>query len=308
MIQLPDLPLNHIYSSSLPFGNSHNFHSKESIIKRSSILLITFWKTTKDIIMILIKSPRVLQSLYLMMTAGSYFKPVVASAVTPFETNADLKTAVEQYCNGTFVSSSVYGWVVVGSIKPCLPTRCTSTQFVSKTASQTASKSHSTSVHRVHRRIEQNPTWPQHDTAPLLIPNVIRLPFFIQDYTSQGEPCHVGGLLNLQYSQIFLSQPMWQPDSQTLSPVQSFDVYFHLPFFYYFTFFTNNNHFSTTFFFWQTKNGIFHRSIEEWDVSKITSMNELFFRQETCNPDISQWNTSSVTNFVSHFADSISTL
>jgi surface protein len=60
--------------------------------------------------MILTKSPRVvLLSLYLMMTAGSYFKPVVASAVTPFETNADLKTAVEQYCNGTFVSSSVYG-------------------------------------------------------------------------------------------------------------------------------------------------------------------------------------------------------
>ena len=166
MIQLLDLPfLNHIYSSSLPFGNSHNFHSKEesSISKqRSSILFITFWKTTKDIIMILTKSPRVLQSLYLMMTVGSYFKPVVASAVTPFETNADLKTAVEQYCNGTFVSSSVYGWVVVGSIEPCLPTRCTSTQFVSKTASQTASKSHSTSV---QRRIEQTP---KHD------PNISR--------------------------------------------------------------------------------------------------------------------------------------
>jgi len=146
--------------------------------------------------MILTKSPRVLLSLYLMMTAGSYFKPVVASAVTPFETNADLKTAVEQYCNGTFVSSSVYGWVVVGSIKPCLPTRCTSTQFVSKTASQTASKSHSTSV---QRRIDppppphMTPTWngstlnPQHDTVPLLIPNMTRFPFFIQDYTSRTQ-------------------------------------------------------------------------------------------------------------------------
>jgi hypothetical protein len=62
--------------------------------------------------MILTKqSPRSLLSLlYLVMTAGSdYFKPVVASAVTPFETNEDLSVAVDEYCGGTFNSSSAYG-------------------------------------------------------------------------------------------------------------------------------------------------------------------------------------------------------
>ena len=53
------------------------------------------------------KSPRVLLSLFLM-TAGSYFKPVVA--YTPFQTRSELKTAVDQYCDGTFNStSSAYG-------------------------------------------------------------------------------------------------------------------------------------------------------------------------------------------------------
>jgi hypothetical protein len=55
--------------------------------------------------MIVTKSPRVLLSLVLM-TAGSYFMPVVASAVTPFETRDELKTAVDQYCGGSFNSTS----------------------------------------------------------------------------------------------------------------------------------------------------------------------------------------------------------
>ena len=55
------------------------------------------------------KSPRVLLSLHLM-TAGSYFMPVVASAVTPFEDRDELKAAVNQYCDGSFDSDgSEYG-------------------------------------------------------------------------------------------------------------------------------------------------------------------------------------------------------
>jgi hypothetical protein len=59
--------------------------------------------------MIVTKSPRVLLSF--LMTAGSFFfTPVVASAVTPFETYNELKTAVDQYCGGSFdSSSSAYG-------------------------------------------------------------------------------------------------------------------------------------------------------------------------------------------------------
>jgi hypothetical protein len=58
--------------------------------------------------MIITKSPRVLSSLF-VMTAGSYFKPVVASAVTPFFDEFDLSETVNQYCDGTFSSSSTYG-------------------------------------------------------------------------------------------------------------------------------------------------------------------------------------------------------
>jgi hypothetical protein len=59
--------------------------------------------------MIITKSPRVLLSFFLM-TAGSYFTPVVASAVTPFETYDELKAAVDQYCDDSFDSSgSGYG-------------------------------------------------------------------------------------------------------------------------------------------------------------------------------------------------------
>jgi hypothetical protein len=58
--------------------------------------------------MIVTKSPRVLLSF--LMTAGCFFTPVVASAVTPFETYNELKTAVNQYCGGSFdSSSSAYG-------------------------------------------------------------------------------------------------------------------------------------------------------------------------------------------------------
>ena len=52
-----------------------------------------------------------------LSAAGSYFMPVVASAVTPFETTVELKTAVDQYCEGTFNSTSIYGWVMI-FVKP----------------------------------------------------------------------------------------------------------------------------------------------------------------------------------------------
>jgi len=59
--------------------------------------------------MIITKSPRVLLSLFLM-TPGSYFMPVVASAVTPFPNRDVLKAAVDQYCDGSFDSNgSEYG-------------------------------------------------------------------------------------------------------------------------------------------------------------------------------------------------------
>jgi hypothetical protein len=59
--------------------------------------------------MIITKSPRVLLSVFLM-TPGSYFTPVVASAVTPFQTRDELKAAADQYCDGSFDSDgSEYG-------------------------------------------------------------------------------------------------------------------------------------------------------------------------------------------------------
>uniref|UniRef100_A0A7S3QIK2 BspA family leucine-rich repeat surface protein n=1 Tax=Chaetoceros debilis TaxID=122233 RepID=A0A7S3QIK2_9STRA len=46
-------------------------------------------------------------------------------------------------------------------------------------------------------------------------------------------------------------------------------------------------------------------SIENWDVSKITSMNSLFRsswqNQKSCNPNIGSWDVSKVTNFQSMF-------
>ena len=49
---------------------------------------------------------------------------------------------------------------------------------------------------------------------------------------------------------------------------------------------------------------LFYRPIEDWDVSKVTSMHDMFYGKGNCNPDISNWNTSSVTNFVSQFVAS----
>jgi len=51
---------------------------------------------------------------------------------------------------------------------------------------------------------------------------------------------------------------------------------------------------------WQS----FYRQIEDWDVSKVTSMYGMFANKANCNPDISNWNTSSVTSFVSQFVAS----
>ena len=41
--------------------------------------------------------------------------------------------------------------------------------------------------------------------------------------------------------------------------------------------------------------------IEDWDVSKITDMSDLFMRQESFNEDISKWNVSQVTSFENMF-------
>jgi hypothetical protein len=42
--------------------------------------------------------------------------------------------------------------------------------------------------------------------------------------------------------------------------------------------------------------------IEDWDVSKITSMSFLFYDKETCDPNISKWDVSSVKKFYGMFA------
>ncbi len=105
-------------------------------------------------------------------------------------------------------------------------------------------------------------------------------------------------------------QTDWLADWETLSI--SFgdwiEAYFHLFVFYYT--FTYNNHCSSIFFsdniYLNQKWQLLHRSIDEWDVSKITTMTGLFMNKDTCNPDISKWNTSSVTSFVSQFIASTS--
>jgi len=42
--------------------------------------------------------------------------------------------------------------------------------------------------------------------------------------------------------------------------------------------------------------------IEEWDVSRISNMRELFARKKHCNPDISAWDVSQVTDFGNMFS------
>ncbi|MCP4732883.1 MAG: BspA family leucine-rich repeat surface protein [Bosea sp.] len=46
---------------------------------------------------------------------------------------------------------------------------------------------------------------------------------------------------------------------------------------------------------------LLYRPIEDWDVSEVTIMYRMFHQRGNCNPDISNWNTSSVTSFVSQF-------
>jgi hypothetical protein len=43
----------------------------------------------------------------------------------------------------------------------------------------------------------------------------------------------------------------------------------------------------------------YYRPIEDWNVQLITSMYELFYDLDLCNPDIGGWNVSSVKDFVS---------
>ena len=41
--------------------------------------------------------------------------------------------------------------------------------------------------------------------------------------------------------------------------------------------------------------------IQDWDTSKVTSMNELFYGQDTFNDDISKWDVSAVTDMYHMF-------
>jgi hypothetical protein len=58
--------------------------------------------------MILSRSPHVF-SLFLIAAASYFVTPVVESANLQFETRDELKTAVDQYCGGTFDPISAYG-------------------------------------------------------------------------------------------------------------------------------------------------------------------------------------------------------
>ena len=46
-----------------------------------------------------------------------------------------------------------------------------------------------------------------------------------------------------------------------------------------------------------------HRPIEEWDVSSVDDMSEVFIGESTCNPNITDWDVSGVTSFVSAMFD-----
>ena len=39
-------------------------------------------------------------------------------------------------------------------------------------------------------------------------------------------------------------------------------------------------------------------AIEDWDVSQVTDMKYLFHTKYGCNPNIRNWNVSSVTNLI----------
>ena len=45
---------------------------------------------------------------------------------------------------------------------------------------------------------------------------------------------------------------------------------------------------------------IYFSAIEDWNTSQITDMTSVFLSQSNCNPDISGWDVSKVTNFVSN--------
>jgi len=42
-------------------------------------------------------------------------------------------------------------------------------------------------------------------------------------------------------------------------------------------------------------------AIEEWNVSRLKSMSQMFFKQPLCNPNVSQWDVSKVTDFTDMF-------
>ena len=46
--------------------------------------------------------------------------------------------------------------------------------------------------------------------------------------------------------------------------------------------------------------------IEEWNISKVTNMNYMFYRATDFNHDISKWNTSNVTDMCHMFYNAIS--
>ena len=102
------------------FKSSHNFsfHQKINYKNTSNEFQTssTFQKTTNKIMSILSKHSLALP--LLLIAAASNFNPV-ASAGTAFESKADLHTAVNSYCGGTFNASvSSYGWVFVPDHRP----------------------------------------------------------------------------------------------------------------------------------------------------------------------------------------------
>ena len=76
-----------------------------------------------------------------------------------------------------------------------------------------------------------------------------------------------------------------------------FVLWFHL-FFFQYSSSTNKNYLMVTLSAHQQCH-LFLRSIEDWDVSKITDMLQLFQNQGSCNPNIGSWDVSKVTDFVS---------
>ncbi len=75
------------------------------------------------------------------------------------------------------------------------------------------------------------------------------------------------------------------------------DLFDNFTLFYFQNLLTKTNYFMFTL---EHGNCIFYlSSIENWDVSKITTMSNLFYNRDSCNLKIGSWNVSNVFDFVS---------